>query len=982
MTKPDKRFKVALSFPGEHRDFVAQVANHLAGKVGRERVLYDKFYEAEFARVDLDVYLPDLYRTQSELVAVFLCAEYAKKRWCKLEWRFIRQLICTAEEDRIMLLSFDDIGPVPEIGILSGDGYVSIGRRPSDQIAGLILQRLGTVPNPSPDTRAQIAPTRLRHGAEHLFGREKELAALDRAWEDPGTHIVTIVAWGGVGKTSLVVEWMARKAKAGWPGFEGVFDWSFYSQGTREQGAASADAFVSKALEFFGDEGMAKSAASPWDKGSRLAQLVAQRRTLLVLDGLEPLQYPPGPLTGKLKDPALEALLKGLAQQNPGLCMVTTRERVADLAPFRDTTAPQWDLEYLSEEAGAALLHRAGATRAGAASIKANDSELRAASREVNGHALTLRLLGGYLALTAGGDIRKRDTIEFDEADREYKTNPADADKLYGHAFKMMTSYEKWLAGGGQEGLRQLAVLRLLGLFDRPASANCLGALRKKPDIAGLTEPLVSLNDAQWKAALQRLADCGLIADVAPSPPGGGEGRGEGVTIDAHPLIREYFARQLHKKNLDGWRLAHRRVYEHLRDSTKDKPQPTLEDLEPLYQAVAHGCQAGLHQQAYGQVYQDRIVRGNAFFNTRKLGAFGADLGAVACFFEQPWSKVSPALSESASAWLLAVAAFDLGALGRLTEALEPMRGCIRAAVDVKTWDNAARGAGNLSELELTLGLLPDAIRDAEQSVTFADRSSERQTRVFTLTTLADALHQAGRRDEALKHFREAEKLQAENQPQYSLLYSFRGFHYCDLLLAEAERAAWRTALNLKSEIRDLKLEKVCREVERRAGQTLKWGEAAREASLLDIALDHLTLARAARYCALLTDSKSEQAGAVRTAHKELTAAVEGLRRSGNEDEIPRALFSRAWLRFVEGDAGGARTDLDEAWQIAERGAMRLYMADVHLYRARLFHAVRPYPWGSAKDDLAAARKLIAECGYHRRDEELADAEKGLADRT
>jgi len=56
-----------LSFPGEHRAFVKEVAEHLAAAFGKERVLYDKWHEAEFARVDLDVYLPSLYRTQTEL---------------------------------------------------------------------------------------------------------------------------------------------------------------------------------------------------------------------------------------------------------------------------------------------------------------------------------------------------------------------------------------------------------------------------------------------------------------------------------------------------------------------------------------------------------------------------------------------------------------------------------------------------------------------------------------------------------------------------------------------------------------------------------------------------------------------------------------------------------------------------------------------------------------------------------------------------
>ena len=74
-----------------------------------------------------------------------------------------------------------------------------------------------------------------------------------------------------------------------------------------------------------------------------------------------------------------------------------------------------------------------------------------------------------------------------------------------------------------------------------------------------------------------------------------------------------------------------------------------LAGLQPLYQAVAHGCKAGLHQEACEEVYRDRILRGtgdDGFYSTNKLGAFGADLGAVACFFEDPWKRLAPGLSE------------------------------------------------------------------------------------------------------------------------------------------------------------------------------------------------------------------------------------------------------------------------------------------------------------------------------------------------
>jgi hypothetical protein len=88
-----KRFLVSLSFPGERRELVSAVAGHLAAAIGRERVLYDKFYEAEFAQPNLDTLLQCLYHEQSELVVVFLSTDYERKEWPGLEWRAIRDLI-------------------------------------------------------------------------------------------------------------------------------------------------------------------------------------------------------------------------------------------------------------------------------------------------------------------------------------------------------------------------------------------------------------------------------------------------------------------------------------------------------------------------------------------------------------------------------------------------------------------------------------------------------------------------------------------------------------------------------------------------------------------------------------------------------------------------------------------------------------------------------------------------------------------------
>jgi tetratricopeptide (TPR) repeat protein len=828
---------------------------------------------------------------------------------------------------------------------------------PADSAAGAGESAEVKPQRAAPTLPQKVAPTRLRHSAEKLIGREADLARLDEAWADPRIRVLTIVAFGGVGKTSLVAHWQAELAKRDYDGAS-YFDWSFYSQGTREQSGASADQFVNRALEFFGDAEMAASAASPWDKGARLAQLVAQQRTLLVLDGLEPLQYPPGPLAGELRDPAVAALLKGLAQRNPGLCVVTTRERVSDLASFRASTAPELQLHHLSIPAGIQLLRSVG--------VQGSESELKELVGEVQGHALTLNLLGHYLVRAHGGDIRRRDRVRFEKADASIQG---------GHAFRAMAAYERWLADGGEEGARQLAILGLMGLFDRPADAACLDALRRPPVIVGLTEPIVDLAEDDWNLAVAALSDCGLV-----SVPESAESK----ALDAHPLIREYFAKRLGDHAPEAWREAHWRLYEHLRDSVEHLPD-TLDGLQPLYQAVAHGCHAQRHQEVCDSLYRERIHRDQAF-SIKQLGAFGADLGAVACFFDQPWTRVSPLLTRRYRGWLLNQAAFRMRALGRLSEALQPMRAGLTVPIDQEDWGNAAVSAGNLSELELTLGDVNSAVADAEQSVAYADRSSDAFERLYQRTTNADALHQADRRDVAMALFREAEKIQAETQSKYPLLYSLQGFRYCDLLLGEPERTAWHCMIGWREPPKGQKVDEPsdksrCRDASTRATQALVIAE--RNRWLLNIALDHLTLARAAMYHSVeqahqpATQSASGIAPLINpaAAQSDMDASVDGLRRAGTIHHLPRGLLSRAWLRVLQDHHDGARADLDEAWEIAERGPMRLHMADIHLYRARLFHAVQPYPWDSPHADLAAARKLIEECGYWRRKEELEDAE-------
>jgi len=829
-----RRFRVALSFPGEHRARVENIATALAAHLGRNQILYDRWHAPEFNRPNLDVYLTTLYHDHSDLIAVFLCQEYNAKEWCGLEWRACRDVLKHKQDARLMFFRLDD-ADIP--GLYSIDGYQDIRQMSDAEIAAAILQRLGE-PGAPPVPRAFTAKLPIVHPT--LIGRESEIAFLDRAWSDADTNFVQVIAAGGTGKTALVDKWFRRHL-----GDAPVFGWSFYSQGAAPGRQTSSDPFFAEILAWLGIQ--IAPTASIYAKADAVADRLRQERLLLILDGVEPLQDPSGPL----RDSALKALLQELDTANRGLVVCTTRLRM-DI-PDDPPRALSLDLDNLTPEQGAEYLRDL--------KVEGTDEELQEASREYWNHALALTLLGTYLADFCGTDIRRR--VEIPKLMIEEMREGA-------HASRVIAAYERVFAGKPE-----LAILRALGYFDRRAESEALRLVRPKIDYR------------QYQAALKRLLAARLILTRDPAQP-----------IDCHPLVREHFAAQAARE-------GHQRLYEHYKKQAPHRPD-ALEEMTPLFYAVYHGCKAGQHQAALNDVYNDRILRGNEAYLVKNLGALGTALSLLANFFETPWTQPVAALSSVAQCWVIANAGFALRAVGRLADAVESLRAAAEAAVKRENWKNAATGYSNLSGLHLTLGNVAEAVAGARQAVDFADRSGDSLQRMSKRAALADALHQSARFAEAMPLFAEAEQIQAESQPTYSILYSVRGYRYCDLLLDQGQNA----------------------EVLRRASQTLHW----QQGRLLDVGLDHLSLGRA------------HPAGSAEATHH-LDQAVDFLRRAGRLDYLPLGLLAR-----------GTPHDLEEAFRIATRSGMRLYLADYHL----------------ARGNLAEAEALINATGYHRRDRELA----------
>ncbi|MDQ3011204.1 MAG: toll/interleukin-1 receptor domain-containing protein, partial [Acidobacteriota bacterium] len=493
-----------------------------------------------------------------------------------------------------------------------------------------------------------------------LFGRENELELLDKAWANSQTNVISFVAWGGVGKTALVHHWLQALERDQWRGAERVFAWSFYSQGTNDK-AATAEYFINAALRWFGGDELAdkRQTAGQWEKGERLAQLIRQTRTLLILDGLEPVQHPPlhpDEPEGGLKEQTMQALLRELATHQPGLCVISTRVAIADLTQFEGRSVVRQPLDELSPAAGAQLLRRL--------KVNGTPEELEAAAREYGGHSLALTLLGSYLGDVYAGDVRRRHEIESLEEDRKHGWQ----------ARKMFRAYEKWL--GGKDQAAMLNVLRMMGLFNRPADSASLHAA---PAIAGLTDALQGLSEREWKQTIAALRDLRLLATASPDDPD---------TLDAHLLLREHFSELLRRAHPEAWKAGNLRLYEHLTRTAKEFPD-TIEEMTPLFAAITHGCAAGRQQQAFDDVYWQRIQRGEQSFNAKKLGALGAELAALSGFFATPWRVPSAALTEADQAFVLNEAGIDLRALGRLREAVKPMQASLDMYIAQAKWEYA-----------------------------------------------------------------------------------------------------------------------------------------------------------------------------------------------------------------------------------------------------------------------------------------------------
>ncbi len=791
-----------------------------------------------------------------------------------------------------------------------------------------------------------------------LFGRQDELARLDNAWGSKQMQVVPVVSSGGMGKSALVNHWLEQMREDDYRGARKVFVWSFYSQGTKDN-LVAADPFINAALEWMGDD--SPRGLNPWTKGLRLGELIRQHKMLLILDGMEPLQHPltDPAVGGQLKDDSVRALLESLS--NPGWdgsCVVTTRVEITDLRyrmnrPIQDCTVHEIVLDVLDDRASSELLSYLG--------VRGSFRDKQSAVQEFGGHALAITLLGNYLRNIHGGDLAGRFDID--------KLMPADAQEG-GHARRVMAAYSSWL--GNTEGRPALAVLRMIGLFDRPARPQAMQALLGDETIDHYAEHLDEVGGEVWNECVTTLRKMGLLNEIDPAYEPG--------TLDAHPLVREHFQCEIRETKTDLWLRGNQRLYDYYRNEAPEQPENS-EGMTALYAAVTHGTAAGLHQKVFDEVLLPRVWRDRRTnFATRRLGMTGSDLVALSNYFVLPsWTTLKEVgLAEGARVLIRTNAGVRLRQLGRLADARECFSSVAGEAAITKTigeadpssltdkqrerLQDASYAAAQYCELLVIAGNLggsdsDSALINADRAINFADGGGDPYFRMHARSSLAEVHFMLGEFEKAGELFEEALAIDRADSPRPPFHYSQSLFRWAYFLIEtdQSERI-----LALSEKVSD-------------------WGKNGKDSSLLSEAIRLLAIGAAHRS---RIERKDESvvclAKTAAQGQKILDDSVSGFWTAGYADYVVRGLLERAhfWrVRNAPDDHARVRADLERATIEARRGQMHLLYCDILLQWTAAQLKVWPIATqeeririsGDVADTLREASALVKSICYDRR---------------
>jgi tetratricopeptide (TPR) repeat protein len=647
-------------------------------------------------------------------------------------------------------------------------------------------------------------------------------------------------------------------------------------------------------------------------------------RYLFVLDGLEVLQHQEGDQYGLLKSADLRDLLTYFAAPgHQSFCLVTSRAPLLDLLDYPAYT--HRDVERLSPADGRALLRNLGVT--------GSDAALDRVVADWDGHALTLSLLGGYLAERHGGKVAHLDEIPA----------PTAAEPRYERVGRVLRRYDEHLTEAEQ------AFLALFSAFRAPVDESAfvpvfapfLPSLTPGPSPRGRGGRGEGETRAELASLAHRLVAYRLLRRDASA---------QSATYTAHPLVRAHYAARLAAYDPAEVRAAHTRIKDYYLARAGTTPQfPTLDDLKPLIEAVHHACQAGEYDEAH-RIQNERISQGNRAVIVHQLGAYETALALMLEFFPDGDASQEPQVSDpNARRFILNAVGFCLMNLGRLGEAVPLYERAVAGYLADEKWGFASIGYQNLAELHANLGALSASAEAARQALDLARRAGDKQDECFSLVYEAWATHLHGDLPAAGAAFAQAEALERELDSTKRYLYSLRGAQHADHL---------------------------------RRTNNADYARRVTEANL-EI-LQRLRAPHQISQCHRLMGDLDAQAGQHASAGIHYDQALKLARATSFRPALIEALLARGRWAARYGDPSGlAFADLNEALGYAVEGGYRIYEADIRVALAWAQRAAAltlpPGPRGAAgagspkgrgsleaaRAEAERARRMSEEMGYH-----------------
>ena len=757
----------------------------------------------------------------------------------------------------------------------------------------------GAAPQPKTDiaaARAAVAPdlgiewNDAPASLEEWVGRDDLLAATSRDWADPERRVTGLIGFGGEGKSSLARRWLDDLlADESQPQPDGVFWWGFYTR-------PSVDEFFEAALKYMsGGRIDPRRVPSANVRAQVIGAMLGAGRYLFVLDGLEVMQHQEGDQYGLLKSTDLREFLSYFAApEHQSFCLITSRAPVLDLMDY--TTYTHRDVERLSPADGRALLRRVGVT--------GDDAALDKVVADWDGHALTLGLLGGYLAERHGGDVAYIGEIPPPTAD----------EPRYQRVHRVLRRYDEHLTDA------ERAFLILFSAFRTPVEEAAFEKVFQADMGAdALNAPVVALDDTGFEVMIERL----LAYRILWHDP-------HARHYTAHPLIRNHYLALLTAGDRAQAQDAHERIKDYYLDLAGDTPQfPTLEDLAPLIEVVHHACRAGAYDEAY-RIYDERISQGDRFVIVHQLGAYETTLALMLEFFPGGDTSQEPQVSDAKDkSWILNAVGYRLMSLGRLSEAPPFYERGTAMDLDVEDWRNASKSYQNLADLHALLGALVASADAAREALALARRAKYQLFEQHSLFYQAWAAYLGGDLEEANATFQQAETLQQEVYPDVRYLHSLMGVGHADHLrrTGDADYVRRVTEANLE----------IC--------ERNRWAEQISQ-------------------CHRILGDLDADAGQRENARDHYDQALRIARGITERAVLTEALLARGrWAARHLRDAPAAFSDLNEALGYAVDGGYRIYEADIRVALAWA-HLAAGNPT-RARQEAERAQQMSADMGYH-----------------